>query len=268
MKGLFVFLLLALLGVSSCAYRPAIDDAGNITPRVSHPAMLEYGADTFDRYKREHSISCDPNMLGAVERVSKRLKKVVDMPDADWEFVVFRDNSANAFALPGGKVGINTGLFSLLETRDREGSDALLAAVIGHEISHVTVKHAEIRMYRGLAVGVIASALWYGLDQSGEDHPLQGAAVFALAAYLADSLPLSRWQEYESDKMGAVYMAKAGYDPRESIRLWRRLESYRSLRGQRKPGFLRTHPPDKKRISELREFMPVALKYFDGRLVR
>ena len=252
--------------VQSCSFKSTIDEEGNITAYKTSKIMRAYGERSFEKLKKTKEISKDTRHHKQLDRVATQLKKVINMPDADWDFVIFKNPSANAFALPGGKVGVHAGLFELINDENSERSDALLAAVLGHEISHATSKHAEYRMYRGLALFAIGSALWYGLDQhsdSHDEHAATGFAAFTLATYLMDSLPLSRWQEYESDRIGAVYMAKAGYDPREAINLWRRLEYYHSLSGKSKPNFLRTHPPDDARIKKLQNFMPVALKFYN-----
>ena len=179
------------------------------------------------------------------------------MPDADWEFVIFKDRSPNAFALSGGKVGINTGLFKIAD------NDALLAAVLGHEISHATSSHPEQRMYKAIGTVALGAILWSAMDHNDVQNPGYALAGYTLASYLIDSLPLARKQEYESDRIGAIYMAKAGYDPRQAVELWQKLDRYHSKKGKKqKPEYLRTHPLDKARIQALEEFMPVALKYY------
>jgi predicted Zn-dependent protease len=247
---------MATLCLPSCAFRPAIDDQGKVTVHPPNKIMRSHGIREFKKIKQRKQISHDPRYTDPVKRVAQRLQKVIEMPGAEWEFVVFKDNSPNAFALPGGKVGINTGLFRLVD------SDALLAAVLGHEISHATANHAEQRMYRGIGLALASILLWQGLDDHGADHPGYGVAAFALAGYLVDSLPFSRKQEYESDRIGAVYMAQAGYDPRQAIELWRRLAHHHMLQGDQKPEFLRTHPHDYSRIRALMDFMPVAMKFY------
>lgn len=261
LKHLYMIILpLVALCFQSCAFRPAVDDQGNI--RVSKPnkLMRHHGIREFNQLKQTKTISTDPRYTRPVARVATRLQKVIHLPGAKWEFVVFKDNSPNAFALPGGKVGVNTGLFHILG--NGKNRDALLAAVLGHEISHVTANHAEHRMYRGIGLAVLGSLLWYSLDHNDVDHPHYSVAAFTAACYFVDSLPFSRKQEYESDRIGAIYMAKAGYDPRESIELWRRLRSYHTHHGGQKPEFLRTHPHDNSRILALERYMPVALKYY------
>ncbi|MGJ8677600.1 MAG: M48 family metallopeptidase [Akkermansiaceae bacterium] len=262
MVARLTFILLLAVVIQSCSYRSSIDEQGNVVEYETSSVMRSYGVKAFGKYKKTKAISQEKQYTDSVERVAERLKKVINLPDANWEFVVFKDKSPNAFALPGGKVGVHTGLFDLIKDKDHRRSDALLAAVMGHEISHATSKHAEFRMYRGWALAAITAGIWYGMDQNDEDHAGGSAAAFAVGAYLLDSLPLSRWQEYESDRIGAVYMAKAGYDPRESLELWRRLERIHSLSPAPKAAFLRTHPPDRARIERLEEFMPVALKFY------
>jgi predicted Zn-dependent protease len=179
------------------------------------------------------------------------------MPDAEWEFVIFKDNTPNAFALSGGKVGINTGLFKITD------SDALLAAVLGHEISHATSNHPEQRVLKALGTVVLGAVLWSAMEHNDTENPGYALAGYALASYLMDALPLSRRQEYESDRIGAIYMAKAGYDPHQAVELWRKLDTYHSLKGKRKKmEYLSTHPHDTSRIQALEDFMPVAMKYY------
>ena len=249
-------LSLATLCLASCAFRPAIDDQGKVTVHPPNQIMRSHGIRQFEKIKQRKQISHDPRYTEPVQRVAQRLQKVIEMPGAEWEFVVFKDNSPNAFALPGGKVGINTGLFRLID------NDTLLAAVLGHEISHATANHAEQRMFRGIGLALVGILLWHGLDHDGADHPGSDVAAFLAAGYLVDSLPFSRKQEYESDRIGAVYMAQAGYDPRQAIELWRRLAQHHMRQGGQKPAFLRTHPHDHSRIRALIHFMPVAMKFY------
>lgn len=218
--------------------------------------ILSLGTREFNKIKKSRQISHDPRYTDPVNRVAKRLQKAIDIPEAEWEFVVFKDNSPNAFALPGGKVGINTGLFRLAD------NDALLAAALGHEISHATGNHAKQRTYRMIGLVLASAILWQSLDHQDVDHAGYHAAALALAGYLIDSLPFSRKLEYESDRIGAVYMARAGYDPRQAIKLWRNMEHYHALHGGQKNELLLTHPSDQSRIRALENFMPVAMKFY------
>jgi len=250
-------LLLAIGCFQSCAFRPAIDDAGVVTSRQPNQLVKRYGEWQFNRIKKSKPISHDPRYTIPVERVATQLKKVIEMPDADWEFVIFKNRTPNAFALSSGKVGINTGLFQLAD------NDALLAAVLAHEISHATSNHLQQRMTRAVGTIVLGAALWSVMDHNDFNHPGYALAGYTLAAYLIDSLPMARKQEYESDRIGLIYMAKAGYDPRQSIELWKKIDSYHSAKNKKQtPEYLRTHPLDQARIQALEDFMPIALKYY------
>ena len=256
------YLLLLCICLPSCAFQPAIDKDGVIHEQPTTKVLKNYGLRAFKKFKAGKAISKNPQYNKQVERVSERLKKAINIPETEWEFVVFKDRSPNAFALPGGKVGIFSGLFHLISDPDQERSDALLAAVLGHEISHATVKHAEKRMYRAITTALIGGALWYGLEQKTSESPERSLAAYTLGSYIADSLPLSRFQEYESDKIGAIYMAKAGYDPRESLELWHRLSKHHVKFKKSIPNLLRTHPPDETRIIRLEKFMPIATQVY------
>lgn len=252
-----ILLILGVFSLQSCAFRPAIDENGHVTPKKTNKIVRYHSVLLFERIKKKRSISYAPRYTEPVERVSMRLKKVIEMPDADWEFVIFKDHSPNAFALPGGKVGINTGLFKIAD------NDALLAAVLGHEISHTTANHSEQRMYQAIGTVALGALLYAALDQHNVDHAGYAVAGYALAAYLIDALPLTRQQEYESDRMGAVYMAQAGYDPKQAIKLWKKLNNYHSKKNKnQRAEYLRTHPHDNSRIRALEDFMPVALKHY------
>ena len=167
-----------------------------------------------------------------------------------WEVVVFRDDSANAFALPGGKIGVNTGLLEVAANQDQ------LATVIGHEVAHVQARHSNERVSQKFAVeqgiGLINSI---ASPQSGTGKTLMG--LLGVGAQYGVLLPYTRLQESEADILGLNIMARAGFNPRESIRLW--LNMSRASKGQ-PPEFLSTHPSHSSRISELEKHMASALK--------
>lgn len=229
--------------------------------RTANKLMRSHGSRQFEKMKRNKTICNNPRFTDPVSRVADRLKEVIIIPHAEWEFVVFEDPSPNAFALPGGKVGVNTGIFQIVGHDD--DSDAILAAVLGHEISHTAAAHAQQRIYNAIALIMAGHLLWYAMDSNDIDNPEYALAGYALAGYLSQALPFSRKQEYESDKMGAVYMAKAGYDPWASVELWKRLRDYHHINGGQHPEFLRTHPHDDSRIEALEDFMPVALRFYN-----
>lgn len=204
--------------------------------------LEQRGHDEFEKLKEEKPVSVDPELNAVVQRVGQRLAHVVPVPNARWEFVIFEDPTPNAFALPGGKVGVHTGLFQVTQ------NDAGLAAVVGHELAHVVANHAGERL--------VGQAL------SAEGGGILGRRNGARGRFLA-SRRNSREQELEADRIGAVYMARAGYEPGEAVELWRRFAAYKVEHGSRQgPAFLSTHPLDEQRIASLLEFLPQAQAQF------
>lgn len=224
---------------------------------IPNTHLSQMGLSQFEKIKQEKRRSGNSSQLAAVNRVATRLQRIVPMPNARWEFVLFDDSSPNAFALPGGKVGVNTGIFKVAK------NDAQLAAVLGHELAHVVAGHSGERMSTGIlgAVGVAVLDAALGSDRSTGSRAATSTA--ASAAVGLGMLRFSRGQELEADKLGALYMARAGYDPTESIQLWQNFAADRSQRGgSRTPAFLSTHPLDSTRIESLRAFMPRALSEY------
>ena len=212
----------------------------------------------FDELKAQTPISHDTKRIEQLQRVGERIQHAVpfdQMPDADWEFVVFESPDINAFAMAGGKVGVFMGLFKVVENDDQ------LASVIGHEIAHVTAKHVNENLSQQLALqtgGLLGSVALMGtgaglLTESG-----------IMAAYGLGSEGLGaafdRGKEKEADHIGIMYMAKAGYDPEEGIKVLERLEEETGQQVAGQSSFLSTHPSNPERIQQLRDLMPQALK--------
>lgn len=250
-------LVLALIMGSALVWGPVLpaqEGGGALSFNALSPQReAAMGIEQFELYKRDKKMVRSGPDFQAVQRVSARLVPVVKVPEAKWEFVLFEDDTPNAFALPGGKVGVHTGLFKVVR------NDAQLAAVLGHELGHVTARHAGQRITQGVAgtaVGVVAGKLLEkktGLRPEVAQGITQGAATLRL-------LKFSRGQELQADKLGASYMARAGYDPREAVDLWRRFAEYKAKSGgSGLPAFLSTHPVDERRIEELQAHLPTAL---------
>ncbi|MCB1241563.1 MAG: M48 family metallopeptidase [Verrucomicrobiales bacterium] len=252
---------IALVVVVSCTTVP---DNGrkqlNAFQSADKQAELEQmGLDEFEKIKSEKPVSQDPTMTAAVQRVGNHLAPVVPLQNAHWEFVVFEDPTPNAFALPGGKVGVHTGLFQVAQ------NDAGLAAVIGHELAHVVANHAGERITGQVAtaagVAVLTEVIGSNTGMStggkiGTGLGLGGAGVLL-------SRKNSRSQELEADQIGAIYMARAGYDPREAVELWKRFANFKEDKGsKRSRAFLSTHPLDETRIKSLQSFLPRALAQY------
>jgi predicted Zn-dependent protease len=173
---------------------------------------------------------------------------------ADWEVVVFKDDTANAFALPGGRIGVHTGLLKVAKTPDQ------LAAVIGHEIAHVIARHGNERISQGmvaeLGLGVIDAMV--GDPQSNEHKQMMG--LLGVGTQVGLLLPFSRDHESEADLMGLDIMAQAGFDPRAAAQLWVNMSADS---GGQPPEFLSTHPSHATRIGDLEARLGHALPLYE-----
>jgi predicted Zn-dependent protease len=226
---------------------------------ISSGQEMQLGLTSFDQLKKTTPISHDPAANALVQKVGKRIAAVAtpDMPNAQWEFVVFDSKEANAFCLPGGKVGVYTGILPI--TKDEAG----LAVVIGHEVSHAVARHGAERMSEAMVEQMGGEVL--GVSLSSYDPRMQAAAqvAYGLTTQVGRELPHSRAQESEADHIGLIYMARAGYDPQAAVQFWQRFMQYNAQQGgSGTPVFLRTHPTDEKRIQQLQQWMPEAKAQF------
>jgi predicted Zn-dependent protease len=216
---------------------------------------MQLGLASFDQIKKETPISHDPAANALVQKVGKRIATVAgpDMPNAQWEFVVFESKEANAFCLPGGKVGIYTGILPI--TKDESG----LATVIGHEVAHAVARHGAERMSEGMAMNMGGQLLGVGLSNSDPRAQAAAQVAYGLTTQVGRQLPHSRSQESEADQIGLIYMARAGYDPQAAVLFWQRFMQYNAQQSSSStPAFLRTHPTDATRIKQLQQWMPQA----------
>lgn len=240
--------LLLPVVVIGCAAPAAFDSStGQVQSRQASTELRQQGAAAFEQYKRKTPVSQNASARARVFAVANRLRPVVSLPGAQWEFEVFEDPSANAFALPGGKVGINTGLLKIATT---EGQ---LAAVVAHEMAHVTSNHAQSRVQRNQTIALGGAIL--GAVLSGSESGQELGQLAQKGGEIAFGLTFSRAQELEADQIGTVFMARAGYDPADAITLWERMGASQQ---SSTPEFLSTHPVSATRIQKLREFLPVA----------
>lgn len=214
------------------------------------------GAQAFQDLKSKAKISTNSEYQDRVKKITDRLIAQVQIPHAQWETVVFENEAPNAFALPGGKIGVYTGMIQLVE------NDAQLATVLGHELAHVTLRHAGQRLTAQIPYMLGYVGLNIALKNEDWKTRELGNAVFGIGSQVFGILPFSRSHETEADVVGLRYMAKAGYDPREAIRFWKLMQ--RKSSGGKPPEFLSTHPSDESRINHLEQEMPKALKYYQG----
>lgn len=239
---------LVALVVASCVSSSFDPRTGRVEASAPSSALVAEGNREFAAMKRRKPLARNGAYHAQVRRVAARLQAAVPSRGASWEFVVFEDPVPNAFALPGGKIGINSGMFQV--TRNEAG----LAAVLGHEMAHVTLNHAQAKRDTGALVGLGALVLDEVLAAQGGPSGLASTA-----GQYGVLLPYSRGAELQADKLGAVYMAKAGYDPAEAVGLWRRFAGWKRSRGQGgQPEFASTHPVDETRIRALEAYLSTA----------
>lgn len=214
----------------------------------------------FEDLKSRHPKSRDRARIDQLQRIGDRLARVVfwDMPDAEWEFVVFDVNQINAFAMAGGKVGVFTGLFKIANTDDE------IASVIAHEIAHVTAKHVHERLSQEMLANAGGMVSAIGLSTSGVGA-LASPVVLGLygQGVGAQIMAYDREKEKEADYIGLMYAAKAGFNPEASVRVLERLESETAPKVPLTESLTSTHPPTPDRIAKLTEAMPKALELYE-----
>jgi predicted Zn-dependent protease len=245
-KIIFIILLLIL---SSCATSPTGRSQLMLMQAGQMNAM---GVQAFTNLKQKTPIEKKKKVNTYVECVAKAIVQVIDSPIKKWEVVVFKDKSANAFALPGGKIGVHTGLLKVAKNQDQ------LAAVIGHEVGHVIAKHGNERVSQQFVVQKGMNLVQILANtQSIKGQMLMQA--LGLGAQVGIILPFSRTHESEADQMGLIFMAKAGFNPEESIRLW---ENMGKGSGKQQSEFFSTHPSHETRIARLKKAMPEAKRLY------
>ena len=243
---------LALCALAACATSPLGRRQLKLFPESQ---MAQMGLAAFDKMKQDVPQSHDRRTNGYVDCVAAAI--VAELPGAErsgWQVVVFEDTSANAFALPGKRIGVHTGLLTVAKNQDQ------LATVIGHEVGHVMAGHSNERVSQAFAT---ETGLQLAQALSGAASPTQRQLIglLGVGAEFGILLPYSRVQETEADLVGLDLMARAGFQPEESVRLW--INMGEASRGQ-PPEFLSTHPSHETRMRELRNRMPSATKLYES----
>ncbi len=238
-----------ILTLTSCVTSPLGRQQLQLMPADQMDAM---GVAAFKQLKQGTPTETNADVNSYVTCVANAVLEVSNTQAQQWEVLVFRDDTANAFALPGGKIGVHTGLLDIAENEHQ------LAAVIGHEIAHVLANHSNERVSQEFAVQqgmALAQAL--GNVQSPMAQTLMG--LLGVGAQIGVILPYSRTHESEADEMGLYLMAQAGFDPKESVRLWQNM----SQGGGEQPSeFFSTHPSHETRINDLNQAMPKAMQLY------
>ncbi|MCS7013574.1 MAG: M48 family metallopeptidase [Chloroherpetonaceae bacterium] len=236
----------------------------NLVPRQT---ILSLSYQQYGEFLSQARLSTNQEQVELVRRVGKRIQNAVEQYFAEqglseelqgyeWEFNLVESSEVNAWCLPGGKVVFYTGILPI--TKDEEG----LAVVMGHEIAHAIAEHGNERMSQGLLTQLGGVALDIALRDKPKETRQLFLVAFGVGAQIGVLLPFSRMQESEADRLGLIFMAMAGYDPRAALEFWKRMASQG---GVKLPEFLSTHPSDETRIREIQAALPEALKYYRRR---
>ncbi len=252
----FSRLVLALLGLSlfaaACSTVPVTGrSALNLIPDGQANAL---GADAYQQVLTENRIITSGPDYERVVRVGRALAEVSNEPSFVWDFnLIDDDKQVNAFCLPGGKVAVYSGILPVCQNADG------LAVVMGHEIAHAVARHGSERMTNGLAFEIGGMGLEALLGEKSPQSRQLILAAYGMGGQVGILLPFSRNHESEADRIGLIYMAKAGYDPQEAPRFWERMNA---AGGARPPAWLSTHPDPANRVRDLQKWMPEALSYY------
>ncbi len=242
----------SILLVISCTTIPATGRQALIL--VPESEMVALGNQSYDQVLKENKLSQDQEKVALVKRVGNKIAAAANRPDYQWEFNLIQDDeTANAFALPGGKVAVYSGILKYTQT------EAGLATVMGHEVAHALARHGAERMTNIMLAEMGQTALTTALSTQSPAAVQAAGAAFGVVTNVGAILPFSRFQELEADKVGLRLMAEAGYDPDEAIHFWERMSQQQ---GQKPLEWLSTHPTDENRIDELKKELPEARKYY------
>ncbi|MDC0603159.1 M48 family metallopeptidase [Aliiglaciecola sp.] len=248
-KKALIAVTLSALFIAACATSPT---GRSQLKLYSKGQLADMGAQAFDGMKSNQTISKKPVENQFVSCIADALTKNVpdSVYDGEWELVVFDDEQVNAFALPGGKIGVYTGLLEVAQNQHQ------LAAVIGHEIGHVIAEHGNARMSNTAVIGMGLKAVNEILqaNQVAYSNTIMGA--LGMGAQVGVQYPYMRGDESEADIIGLDLMARAGFEPSESVELWKNMD--KASGGNRPAEFMSTHPSPTTRIENLQSMMPKA----------
>ena len=233
---------------------------------VPDSVMHSLSFQSYREFLSENKISSNAEQTQMVKRVGNRIRRAVEqycterylfdrLEGYDWEFSLIEDKAVNAWAMPGGKVVVYTGILPVTKT------EAGLAVVMGHEIAHTFARHGAERMTQGLLVEFGGMAL----SKAVANEPARTKELFmrsyGIGTQVGVLLPYSRKHESEADHLGLIFMAMAGYNPNEAISFWQRMAAAKE--GPAPPELLSTHPADSTRIRNIEKLMPEAMKYYN-----
>lgn len=231
---------------------------------IPESQLLALSFEAYDDFLNEHPVITGTDDAEMIKRVGKKIQFAVEkymkernrsnqLKNYEWEYNLIKDSLANAWAMPGGKIGVYTGILPV--TRNDTG----LAIVLGHEIAHAIANHGNERMSQALLVELGGVALSTALSKKPELTRKFALAAFGLGSEVGILLPYSRLQESEADHLGLIFAAIAGYNPNAAVPFWERMSQQGKVPV---PEFLSTHPSNKRRIENIKKIIPDAMKYY------
>lgn len=250
--GPWAALLIAAMAVAAAACSTVPYTGRSQFNLMSEQEELALGRQAARQVLASERLSRDPVLNSAVNRVGRAIASVSGMRGASWAFYVIEKKEPNAFCLPGGIIFVNSGLFAYARNDDQ------LAAVIGHEVAHALARHGAERMSRQMAVALPGVAVAGVLGTQSPELAGVFARVYGVGTQVGYTLPHSRQQEYEADRIGLILMARAGYDPDAAVSFWNNM---RRAGGAGVPAFLSTHPAGDDRIRAIAAFLPEARRH-------
>lgn len=253
-----VIVAATLLILTGCATHQSPTGRGQ-TLLFSSQQMDQMGSESFTEMKKQQPLSKDKKLNQYVVCVADRITSVLPSDQAKWEVVVFESDQVNAFALPGGHIGVYTGLLDVAENQDQ------LATVIGHEVAHVLANHSNEQVSRAQMTGVGMQVADAALGAGGVSNKDLYMSALGLGAQVGFILPYGREQESEADIMGVELMARAGFDPSQSISLWQNMAK---AGGDQGPELLSTHPSHGRRITDLQQMQTKAMPLYQSSSLR
>ena len=264
MQKKFLFIFLITLIFYACSPTPVSNRSTLIL--IPKAQEISLGKQSYNQILKKEKESEDAQLNEVVRRVGQRIIAVSHMPKLDWEIKLIESAQKNAFALPGGKIAIYTGILTVAK------NEAGLATVMSHEIAHVIARHGAQRMTQQMLLqGAMIGA---GLSMKNRTQRNLVLTALGVGVLYGLTLPFSRSHESEADQIGLIYMAKAGYNPNEAIKFWQRFSKVKDQKGP--PEWASTHPADKTRMRGLRgylsrakyDYQNVKIKYGVGETFR
>lgn len=263
-RNILRLLLVTVITIQSCKTVPVTGRKQlNLVPNALITSMAFTAYDSV--VKTSSTLSQYDERAQLVTKVGTKIQQAVEaymqqnnlskeLKAFKWEYNTINDKEINAWCMPGGKVVVYTGLLSISQTE--EG----LAVVMGHEIAHAIARHGNERMSEGLLINLGGMVLEEALKEKKKETQLLFLGLYMVGSNLAISLPNSRMQESEADKLGLIFAAMAGYNPEAAIPFWQRMAANNK---NKLPQFLSTHPSDETRIKKLSELIPeIKSKYY------